>query len=1267
MTTRQFERQDFTFRQYVRAATTFFSTVGTALLLENLKFSYFFAAAQSYGNPQEGLYTGTGVANKVAFVGTYPLGQLSTAGLAYDVCVRNNLAYVAVGSAGLQIIDVTNQASPLLVGSYNTTGFARQVDLAGNYALVAADTAGLVILDVTTPSSIKFTSSYLLSQPVTRAVVANNLAFIANNNEAVFDVVTIGPKPVSVIGTNYTIGRSITDFYAVNNTVFINHLGLGMTVADATTLPKITAFTTLANAKAITTLGNFAYVAADTAGLQILDITQANNPQPVGSFSIPGGNALGIFIDMTHVYVAAGSAGLYIIDVNTPASPQLLSNFTTPGIAKNVFVLANLAYVSADTAGVVLLDITNPKSPVFQTVYNTQGHAEAVYAIILNTQIATALYDQLAYVADGEQGLQVLYVKNTVPPASFQYFGNYTGTGYTYGVFQQNSLVCIAANDQGLGIIDVSDPNNPRLFGSYATLNATDVAMFGNTVYMTDKTQGLYVFDISSVSYPKLLGIFETPGTALRFSYTGSRVYVADNSAGLQIIDAPFWESRLPKPTTVIQIAGNNNYAYVSTVEKILNIVGIGVNSTLGIVSTYNLQSSVRDIEVAPAYVYLTEGPMGIEIVDVNDPTNPRLATQYNSSLTNARGFQVYNNTLFIADDVAGLKILGLDVQPLITENQMIIYQGQTKLVTFDNLDAYDPDTLPTQIVFTVTSVVGGYFQLTTNPGVAITTFTLNNRFQNQLQFVQDGSNTAPNYMLKVSDGTLTDGPYSPIVIFNQPPVWIANQLIISQGQSLQMTPAMLDASVAPNISISYDYSSVQFTVTSIQNGQFQNLLLPGVAITNFTKMDIANRNILFITSGQSVAPSYSLTVTNGAFTIGPLAAIVNFTRINQVPKFYHNTIMVNEGQTTIISLAQLQAISDNNNNTLQFSVSVMGNGLFQVPRVIVGSTVVDANITIGAQFSQQNIMDGFVAFRSTGGAVPFYTFAVTDSTTQLQTAFINGSVDFDFAPVLMANQLSVSRGQTVSITSADLLAIDADDNNATLLFQIYNLSYGTFLQVNQSMSQQPQKVSQFPQWAVTGGQIEFVHDGSPNAPSYLVSVQDRRMTIPNVTAKITFTDPTQQVAQNTASIAGPVVGGIAAAALLATGGFFVRSYLVDRQTRKPYGFADDIYQALKLNEVKNFKSANGKRFVAAVGQLMAAFKKYNIDVPNMPRSQQQALAQDVATEAKNKITSSTSCLGYSEITMDDLEQKIDVIAAAVAQNRGAGDTATYSQIGSRY
>jgi len=72
---------------------------------------------------------------------------------ACGVAVVGTHAYVTVGGLGLQVIDVTNPASPVIVGGVNTRGYAQGVAVVGSCAYVAEGDHGLQVIDVTNPAS----------------------------------------------------------------------------------------------------------------------------------------------------------------------------------------------------------------------------------------------------------------------------------------------------------------------------------------------------------------------------------------------------------------------------------------------------------------------------------------------------------------------------------------------------------------------------------------------------------------------------------------------------------------------------------------------------------------------------------------------------------------------------------------------------------------------------------------------------------------------------------------------------------------------------------------------------------------------------------------------------------------------------------------------------------------------------------------------------------------------------------------------------------
>src|SRR3990167_2908237 len=83
---------------------------------------------------------------------------LDTSGTAYEVLVDGSYAYIADGTAGVKIVDISNLSSPSLVGTYSASNEnIKGLDKTGNYIVAAntneANSIDVEIIDVSTPSS----------------------------------------------------------------------------------------------------------------------------------------------------------------------------------------------------------------------------------------------------------------------------------------------------------------------------------------------------------------------------------------------------------------------------------------------------------------------------------------------------------------------------------------------------------------------------------------------------------------------------------------------------------------------------------------------------------------------------------------------------------------------------------------------------------------------------------------------------------------------------------------------------------------------------------------------------------------------------------------------------------------------------------------------------------------------------------------------------------------------------------------------------------
>ena len=251
-------------------------------------------------------------------VGQWP-DQGGVAG--FGVAVVGSYAYLASGTNGLHVVDVSDPTRPRRVGGYDTPGSAWAVAVTGHYAYVADQTGGLQVIDVSDPANPQRVGSYR-SGVVWDVAVSGQYAYAASE----------------------AAGLQVID------------------VSDPTRPRRVDGYDTKGKAWRVAVSGQYAYVADDTAGLQIIDVSDPVNPQQVGGYDTRG-SALGVAVSGSYAYVADGITGLQVIDVSDPVNPQLVGWQGTFGLAVNVAVRDPYVYVAVGHRGLQVFDVSNPVRP----------------------------------------------------------------------------------------------------------------------------------------------------------------------------------------------------------------------------------------------------------------------------------------------------------------------------------------------------------------------------------------------------------------------------------------------------------------------------------------------------------------------------------------------------------------------------------------------------------------------------------------------------------------------------------------------------------------------------------------------------------------------------------------------------------------------------------------------------------------------------------------------------------------------------------------
>ena len=419
---------------------------------------------------------------------------------------------------------------------------------------------------------------------------------------------------------------------------------------------------------------DFAYVAADAAGLKIVDVSNPQAPVIVGSLVMPG-RAQDVNARGSLAYVACGQAGIQVVDVSSPASPAIVGAVATPGAVYQVSLTGNLV-CAVDSSGVLrVADVSNPQSPVLvgskvvgANSVSAEGSVVCVTASfdhakvidisnpanpIVRASIAAegsdmamdvTIVDGIAYIAHGN-----IY---PAPPGGVLIADlSSPATPVILGNLGSHSMIMSVAADEGrvvsAQVYDVVSagwlmntytvPTNATVseIGSLAE-SMSDITVRGSTGYAIQPLPGfqpdlLLVLDVSDPESPALTDELVLPRNAITVAVNGDYAYVTtgvgSEDDALLVIDISgspvlLGEVALPGDGQDIEIVENT--AYLATKFNFgLTILDISAPANPVVLSFLPLPGSPRSVSVAGTHAYLDASSTGVSVVDVTNPAAP--------------------------------------------------------------------------------------------------------------------------------------------------------------------------------------------------------------------------------------------------------------------------------------------------------------------------------------------------------------------------------------------------------------------------------------------------------------------------------------------------------------------------------------------------------------------------------------------------------------------------------------------------------------------
>jgi len=195
------------------------------------------------------------------------------------------------------------------------------------------------------------------------------------------------------------------------------------------------------------------------------------------------------------------------------------------------------------------------------------------------------------------------------------------------------------------------------------------------------------------------------------------------------------------------------------------------------------------------------------------------------------------------------------------------VAEDGTVSITDTHLNVTDADSLDSTLIINITTASeNGQLENTDTPGVATSSFTLQNLIDGKIRYIHSGSETtSDSFGFSISDGTneLTGQTFAITIT----PVNDIPAIVVNIGRSFPESgsASILTLHLSATDSDSTDANLIFNITTAPINGQLENTDSSGIAISSFTQQDLIDGKIKYIhDGGDTTSDSFIFNVSDG-------------------------------------------------------------------------------------------------------------------------------------------------------------------------------------------------------------------------------------------------------------------------------------------------------------------------------------------------------------------------------------------------------------------
>ena len=293
-------------------------------------------------------------------------------------------------------------------------------------------------------------------------------------------------------------------------------------------------------------------------------LVQTFSPVLVGSVEIPGG-ANDVAVVGDYAFVAAGAAGLQVVDISDRRLPTVTSAAATPGTANAVTVDGPLAYLADGAGGLQIVDVSDPLFP-----------SQLGGLLLPGDALGIANAPPITVLADGSGGIQIVDTSDPQRPTLLASAAT-SAPALDVELDETATTVFVAVGAAGIEVFSLAVPTNPVRSGGLPTPDARAVAVRGDYLFLADFVNSFSVINVLDPALPFLEASTspQLTGLAVDIAIYDDLAFVADigffaNDA-IPLVDISTPQSPVPRALLPLgrddpgrAVVADQNYVYLA-------------------------------------------------------------------------------------------------------------------------------------------------------------------------------------------------------------------------------------------------------------------------------------------------------------------------------------------------------------------------------------------------------------------------------------------------------------------------------------------------------------------------------------------------------------------------------------------------------------------------------------------------------------------------------------------------------------------------------